>query len=227
MHMWYNKTMRKLLSTILVSIAIMMMVSVGIKKICGPFENGSNFNIPSSSKLNLGETVKDFFDSLSSIIPDENQESSSASSEIVGLYKVSYVIDGDTFLIEKDGERVKVRLIGVDTPESVASDEYLAKTGKQNVPEGKKASEFTTELLSGRSVYLEYDEQETDIYGRTLAYAYLNADKTEMVQELLLEAGMAKCMEVAPNTRYASYFKELEQTAKANNVGLWATDVWE
>ena len=33
-------------------------------------------------------------------------------------------------------------------------------------------------------------------------------------------------MEVAPNTRYASYFKELEQTAKANNVGLWATDVW-
>lgn len=192
------------------------------------------FEVPQVSELqtvakSIGEIFRDFVDSFSTIIPklDVDTSKEPASSEIVGLYKVSYVIDGDTFLIEKDGERVKVRLIGVDTPESVASDEYLAKTGKQNVPEGKKASEFTTELLSGRSVYLEYDEQETDIYGRTLAYAYLNADKTEMVQELLLEAGMAKCMEVAPNTRYASYFKELEQTAKANNVGLWATDVWQ
>lgn len=218
--------MRKLINTIVTALLIMVLVSVGIRKIGEPFEKENSFDFSATEGFSLAEKVKDFFDSVSELAPDGNQNSSTASSDIVGLYKVSYVIDGDTFLIEKDGERVKIRLIGVDTPESVASDEYLAKTGKENVPEGKKASEFTTELLSGRSVYLEYDEQETDIYGRTLAYAYLNEDKTEMVQELLLEAGMAKCMEVAPNTRYASYFKQLEQTAKANNVGLWATDVW-
>lgn len=47
------------------------------------------------------------------------------------------VIDGDTIVVDIDGEQLKVRLIGIDTPESVASEDYLNKTGKQNTIEGK------------------------------------------------------------------------------------------
>lgn len=217
--------MRKLINIVLIPLLIMVTLSLGIQKLGEPFEH-KTFDTTTSTK-NISSAFKDFFNSFSELIPDSSDSKSTASDEIVGCYKVSYVIDGDTFLIEKDGERVKVRLIGVDTPESVASDEYLAKTGKENTAEGKQASEFTNEILSGKSVYLEYDESETDKYGRTLAYVYLDADKTQMLQEILLENGMARCMEIAPNTRYASHFKKLEQVAKDNNVGFWAMDVWQ
>ena len=141
-------------------------------------------------------------------------------------YEVDYIIDGDTFFVRTSEGRIKVRLIGVDTPESVASDEYTAKTGKKNTTEGKQASEFTTKTLSGATVWLEYDEEKTDTYGRTLAYVYLDANKETMLQELLLNNGMARCMEIEPNTKYASHFSKLEAIAKANGTGFWSTEVW-
>ncbi|WP_049945644.1 thermonuclease family protein [Butyrivibrio sp. LC3010] len=72
------------------------------------------------------------------------QSINSVSQDLDGPYDVVSVIDGDTIIVKSDGGDVHVRLIGIDTPESVASDGY-----KVNTPEGDKASEYTRNLLEG------------------------------------------------------------------------------
>lgn len=125
--------------------------------------------------------------------------------------KVQRVIDGDT--IEVSGG-VTIRLIGVDTPESVHPDK------DRNTDYGKIASEYTTNLLAGKMVQLEYDVERYDSYDRILAYVYLDG---EMVNETLLRNGMARSMSISPNTKYASRFRSLEQDARMSNVGFWAS----
>ena len=123
--------------------------------------------------------------------------------------RVVRVIDGDTIEIEND---ITVRMIGIDTPESVHPDE------NKNTEYGNIASEYTSELLTGKIVQLEYDTELTDTYGRTLTYVYLDG---EMVNEMLLQKGLARTMTIPPNTKYADHFARLEQEAKINNIGFW------
>lgn len=134
------------------------------------------------------------------------------------------VVDGDTIVVEIEGEKAKVRMIGVDTPESVASQEYLDKTGKENTQEGKDASDFTKELLSHYDdVYLLSDQGDTDKYGRLLRYVWLSVPEeitketieTQMVQGVLLANGYAKPMTIAPNTTYAWAFEEIASDYEA------------
>lgn len=129
------------------------------------------------------------------------------------LYVVEYVKDGDTIVCNIDGKSVTIRMIGIDTPESVHSDET------KNTVQGVSASQYTKSLLDGKKVYLEYDLDRTDDYGRELAYVYLE-DKT-MVNSLLLEKGYAKTMTIAPNVKYSLKFSSIEAEAKKNNVGFW------
>lgn len=155
-------------------------------------------------------------DAISDFIPESNEGSEKPERVIHGPYDIVRVVDGDTAIIAIDGEDTRVRFIGVDTPESVNPDE------SKNTPEGKETSDFTKELLTGKTVYLEYDAQITDDYGRTLAYVYLDEGKT-MVQTLLLEEGLAMTMTIQPNSKYASSFHSTMVTARENNVGFWAT----
>src|SRR4030066_595806 len=76
------------------------------------------------------------------------------------------VIDGDTIVVTIGGQEEKVRLIGVDTPETVHPNKPVEYFGKE-------ASEFTRRMVEGKQVSLEYDWQRKDKYGRTLAYVYL------------------------------------------------------
>ena len=138
-----------------------------------------------------------------------------AVPELHGLYDVVRVVDGDTIVADIDGVETKIRFIGVDTPESVNPDASL------NTEQGKIASEYTAYLLTDKQIYLEYDEERTDKYGRTLAYVFLS-DKSTMVEELLLKSGMAEVMTIEPNSKYAEFFMELESEAKENKTGFWA-----
>lgn len=164
--------------------------------------------------------LNQYLDLLDAVLPNSSKEpeNSVALSEKVlsGPYDFVRVVDGDTAIIAIDGEDTRVRFIGVDTPESVNPDE------SKNTPEGKEASDFTKELLTGKTVYLEYDVQLTDDYGRTLAYIYLD-DGVTMVQTLLLEKGLATTMTIQPNSKYASSFHSTMVTARENKVGFWAT----
>jgi len=126
--------------------------------------------------------------------------------------KVVRVIDGDTIETSIQGTLKTIRLIGVDTPESVNPDET------KNTEEGRIVSEYVKELLTGKEVSLEKDKDLQDDYGRELRYVYLG---DEMIQEKLLKQGYARCMEVKPNTKYASRFKLLEQAAKKEKRGFW------
>lgn len=134
-------------------------------------------------------------------------------------YKVTFVRakDGDTLVVIRNGEEITVRLIGVDTPESVAPEEY----SKQNTPEGKEASAAVKALLQkGMTLWLEYDVSPTDKYGRVLAYVRLPGG--QMLQDWLLERGYARLATVQPNVKYAEHFAELEKIAAAAGKGFWS-----
>ncbi len=133
--------------------------------------------------------------------------SSLSKSEYVIKTKaeVVRVIDGDTYVLKINGEDTTVRLIGVDTPESVAPSDY----SKENASEGKAVSEIVRQKLrTGDTLYVEYDVSPTDKYGRTLAYLYFE-DGT-MVQEWLLKNGYARIMTVPPNIKYAERLQDVE-----------------
>jgi endonuclease YncB( thermonuclease family) len=128
------------------------------------------------------------------------------------------VVDGDTLVVCLEGSYTYVRLIGINTPESVASDEYLEKTGKENTQEGRDASAHSKELLHDvKTVWLEFDAEEYDPYERILAYVWTSTDKTDlmnMVNARILADGLAEPMSIKPNTRYAAEFSALVDDGK-------------
>lgn len=123
------------------------------------------------------------------------------------------VIDGDTLVVDIGGQQDKVRLIGVDAPESVHPDK------SRNTPAGKVASDYTQTLVApGQIVWLQKDVSDTDRYGRLLCYVWVEKPtdvrdtdevKTKMLNALIEEAGHAKPLAMPPDTAYASVFQEL------------------
>lgn len=139
--------------------------------------------------------------------------SAGAGVNDASCFPVSRVVDGDTFQIDAGGGRKEtVRLIGVDTPETV-------KPGSPVEPYGTEASDFAKKLLTGQTVCLERDVEERDRYGRLLAYAYLK-DGT-FVNELLLAEGYAQVLTVPPNVKYADHFQKVQREAREAKRGLW------
>lgn len=164
-------------------------------------------------------------------IKDEVGNTDDESKPVLdGPYHISYVVDGDTVKFEEWGSDVRVRLIGVDTPESVASDEYLQQSNKQNVAEGKDASKFMKEYLpKGTVCYIERDVETQDRYGRELAYLYAEKDgELVFVNELLLKEGYARLFSLQPNIKYAdNKFLDAQRYARENGKGFWGTGYFE
>jgi len=133
-------------------------------------------------------------------------------------YKVIKVTDGDTFVIDDGSEKgARVRLIGVDTPES-------RKTGRKVVGYyGKEAKEFSTKFLLNKMVRLDFDVNKYDQYMRLLAYVYLE-DGT-FVNEYLVKNGYAMVMTVPPNVKFSELFLKCQQEAREKNRGLWGKNV--
>ncbi|MDU2639809.1 MAG: thermonuclease family protein [Finegoldia magna] len=141
--------------------------------------------------------------SCDTIIQTENQNN---------LYEVVRVVDGDTVILNIDGQRTRVRLIGIDTPESVAEDK------SRNVKEGKIASEYTKNLLENKKVRLEFDDEKKDVYERKLGYVFLD---DEFINEKLLKEGMAKLYTKTTNQKYSERLKKAEEYARENKKGFW------
>lgn len=117
------------------------------------------------------------------------------------------VVDGDTIIVhDPDGNRLRVRLTGINAPESVHEDE------SKNTEEGRQASKFMKELLEDVDVvYLEYDEAQFDQYERTLAYVWIDINGTYvMVNEIMLATDYAEPVYIKPNLRYADIFRQYE-----------------
>jgi len=121
---------------------------------------------------------------------------------------VERVVDGDTIIVEGVG---RVRLIGVDTPETVHPNRPVEFFGKE-------ASAFTKRLLEGKRVRLEYDQERQDRYGRTLAYVYL--DDGTFVNAEIIRRGYGHAYPRFP-FRHMEAFRQFEREARDNRRGLW------
>jgi micrococcal nuclease len=129
-------------------------------------------------------------------------------------YPISKFVDGDTFWIRKaDGKEEKIRLIGIDAPESRNSGK------KQEHPLGKASAAYLQRLLTGQTVRLAYDVSKYDRYKRTLAYVYLK-DGT-FVNAHMVQQGYAQVLTVPPNVKHADLFLKMEREARAKKRGLW------
>ena len=124
---------------------------------------------------------------------------------------VTRVIDGDTVVVEGVGT---VRLIGVDTPETVDPRRPVGYFGKE-------ASEFTRQLATGQRARLEFDQDRTDRYGRTLAYVYLQPENLLLNAEIIRQ-GYGFAYTRFP-FRMMDQFRALEREAREAGRGLWAS----
>jgi len=128
--------------------------------------------------------------------------------------RIVKVIDGDTVDISMSGRTERVRLIGVDTPE----------TKKPNTPIqcfGPEASKHISELLPvDTAVLVQRDIEARDPYGRLLGYVYRTSDNLFVNQDLIVN-GFARPLSIAPNTAFAGEFATLAQTAQNSKIGLW------
>ena len=126
---------------------------------------------------------------------------------------VTRVVDGDTVEVSPAiGGKEDVRLIGVDTPETVDPNEDVQ-------PYGPEASRFTTRELEGARVTLEFDQDREDRFDRLLAYVRLPDDT--LYNERLLGRGYAQLETVAPNDRYEARFRRAQQRAREAGLGIW------
>ena len=133
--------------------------------------------------------------------------------ELAGYLPVKKVVDGDTFWVNDGSEKgLKIRLIGVNTPETVHPQKPVEYYGRE-------ASDYVKNILTGKKVKLKFDVDKTDRYGRTLAYVYLK-DGTFLNAEII-KKGYGQAMTVPPNVKYSDKFVELERKARERKIGLW------
>lgn len=136
-----------------------------------------------------------------------------ASPTVSSTYLVTSVIDGDTIDVSKDGKTDRIRLIGIDTPE----------TDPRNTVEcfGKEATARATQLMKGKAVTLESDpsQDNVDKYGRLLRYVFLT-DGTNVNYQMVKE-GFAQEYTYNLPYKYQSSFKSAQEEAKRLKLGLW------
>jgi micrococcal nuclease len=126
---------------------------------------------------------------------------------------VVHVVDGDTIEVDDGGRRETVRLLGVDTPETVDPRKPVQCYGPE-------ASAYTKQRLEGRGVGLELDVERRDRYSRLLAYVIVDGRR---FNEELLEGGYARLLVIAPNGLHARTMLLQELAAKRDGRGLWGT----
>lgn len=159
-------------------------------------------------------------------IEQNNVEQNDAEQKKIETAEVADIVDGDTIKVYLDGERYTIRMIGIDTPESVHPDP------QKNTIYGQKASEYAKQVFTkGQTVYLSQDVSDKDKYDRLLRYVWLEkptdtADEIEIRQKMynakVVLDGYANVHEYAPNNTLYPLFLTFEAEAEKENRGLWA-----
>jgi micrococcal nuclease len=146
---------------------------------------------------------------------DQKELANKFNLEAVTVYRA---VDGDTLELS-DGR--KIRLVGVNTPESTTRHEEY----------GKEASNYTSEQLKGKKVWMQKDVSDTDRYNRYLRIIWLDIPTNDMSEDeirakmfnaKLVLNGYAEPSTYSPDVKYSDSFVKFAREAKANNTGLWA-----
>lgn len=131
-----------------------------------------------------------------------------------GAATVVEVVDGDTLVVRIGEAEEPVRLIGIDTPETVAPGRPVECYG----PEASQ--QLRTLLPPGTTVRLERDVEPRDQYGRLLAYVYRAGDDL-FVNQAMIADGFAATLVFRPNTAWRAELAQTEHDARSQRVGLW------
>ncbi len=163
-------------------------------------------------------------ESISDKIPSEIFKTSSEMDKYFVPVKVERVVDGDTIKAKIKGKSSTVRMIGVDTPETVHPNKPVEYYGKE-------ASDFTKKSLNGKTVYLQKDVSETDRYGRYLAYVWLEQPsriepgkeevKSKMFNAILISKGYGQVVTFPPDVKYTDWFRDFQQKPREKGIGMW------
>ena len=145
---------------------------------------------------------------------DAVPSNAATSTTILANAVLVRVIDGDTIDVTIDGSEERVRLIGIDTPETKKPDTPIECFGPE-------ASDFTHSLLpDGTALHLERDVEARDAYGRLLAYVY-RVDDGLFVNMEIMRRGYARPLTFPPNINHADGFVAAARSAREANAGLW------
>lgn len=140
-----------------------------------------------------------------------------ASAEVVNF---SDCVDGDTIKVILDKKEYTVRMLAVDTPESVHPTKGVEYYGKE-------ASEFTcTSVKNAKKLELEYDDDsdKEDKYGRLLAWVFVDG---KLLQEELIKNGYAKVAYLYGDYKYTEKLESVQEKASAKEIGVWNTEALE
>lgn len=132
-------------------------------------------------------------------------------------YKVTRVVDGDTLVVNVNGVDEKVRLIGINTPETVDPRKTVECFGKE-------ASSRMKELADGKNVRLESDNSQStrDSYGRLLSYIYL--EDGQMLNRKMVAEGYAYEYTYMTPYKYQKEFRDVQTLARVSARGLWSPE---
>lgn len=140
--------------------------------------------------------------------------------------KVVRVVDGDTLVVDRGNGDEKLRLILVNTPETVHPTKGVEFYGKE-------ASNFTKSQLTDKTIYLEKDVSDTDKYGRLLRYVWIDTPsskdelRTKCFNAILLANGFAQVSTFPPDVKYQNEFLEIQKEARDKGIGLWGSNPGE
>ncbi|WP_239454244.1 thermonuclease family protein [Bacillus suaedaesalsae] len=182
----------------------------------------SKDHVESQENGNQNEVQLELTDDEPEEKPEEKPDDPQVTKDFVSLYgleqvAISRIVDGDTVVLQ-DGR--KVRLIGINTPESTTRTEVY----------GEEAKEYTTNELDGRNVWIQKDVSETDRYSRHLRIIWLDVptddmNETEIRKKMfnahLVLNGFAEPSTYPPDVKYSEYFLKFAREARESNTGLW------
>jgi len=141
--------------------------------------------------------------------------SSAHPTSLDDFHPVIKVVDGDTVVVQIEGRATTLRIIGLDTPETVDPRRTVQCFGKE-------ASDMAKILLTGKRIRIETDESqgERDKYGRTLAYIYM--ENGVLFNRYMIAEGYGYEYTYDLPYRYQAVFKAAEVSARAAKKGLWS-----
>ncbi len=160
------------------------------------------------------EDTTNAVDDLSWVNPDDLPAASNACREPIRVL-VEDVVDGDTFVAQSEEGEERVRIIGVDTPETSSGDCYA-----------QEAKSFLINTIFGRHVWLSFDGNCYDTFGRTLAYVHLGTNEQDFVERQILLGGYAKAFPFDDTDTFEDLFAQDEATARENGAGGWGACSW-
>lgn len=147
--------------------------------------------------------------------PEPSQEPADKQAGVLveGPAKVVRVVDGDTLILRQAGEQYRVRLLGVDTPETVKEDTTVQQWGPE-------ATEFTNSFVRQGEVRVELDKRRVDRFGRSLAYVYVGE---KMLNVELVRAGLARVAHYPGDSQaMLRLLRQAESEARSERRGIWS-----